>query len=168
MNKFMKKAGFASVLVVALALVVVVAGVFAQGPSTPGIPNQGAQLRQANSPASGLGLRAVNEADMHTAIAAVLGMTLEEFEAAVAEGQTPYTLILDLGVDFANVQAAMNELHTGAAEQAMAGGIRPQNSGNMVGGPGNMSRGVGNMSRGSANQGGAGGTCLIAGSVTTP
>ena len=167
MNKFMKKAGIASVLVVALALVVVVTGAFAQGPANPDLANGTGQMARGNDAGAGLGARAVDEADMHAAIAGALGMTLEEFEAAVAEGQTPYTLALELGVDFAGIQTVMNELHAQALEQATAEGLIPQGAGNMGQGAGNMAKGAGNMAQGagnmarsSANQGGAGGDCL--------
>jgi hypothetical protein len=190
MNKFMKKAATASVLVVALALVVVVTGAFAQGPSMPDLPDGTGQMHQGNNvDGTGLGVRAVDEADMHAAIAEALGMSLENFEAALAEGQTPYTLALELGVDFAVIQAAMSELHTAALEQATAEGLIPQEranwmqgrqaghgtgvdgtvpgTGNMAQGAvdetqgsGNMAGGAGNMARSSANQGGYGGDCL--------
>ena len=163
MNKFMKKAGIASVLVVALALVVIVTGAFAQGPATPDLANGSGQMRQGNRAGvagTGLGARAVDEADMHAAIAEALSMTLEDFEAAVAEGQTPYTLAAERGIDFAVIQAAMATLHAEALEEATAEGLIPQGAGNMAKGAGNMARGAGNMSQSTSNQGGYGGDCL--------
>ena len=192
MNKFMKKAATASVLVVALALVVVVTGAFAQGPSAPDIANGTGQMHQGNNAGvagTGLGVRAVDEAVMHAAIAEALGMSLEDFEAALAEGQTPYTLAAERGIDFAVIQAAMATMHAEALEQAATEGLIPQEranwmqgrqaehsigvdgavpgagnmaqgAGNMAQGAGNMARGAGNMAQGSDNQGGYGGDCL--------
>ena len=174
MNNFMKKTGIASVLVVALAMVVIVTGAFAQGPDGPATVNEPGQMRQGNEAGTGLGFRAVDEADMHAAIAGVLGMTLVDFEAALAEDQTPYTLAADLNIDFSVIQAAMADLHAEALEQATAEGLIPegmanmgQGTGNMAKGAGNMSQAAGNMGQGSgnmaqssANQGGAGGDCL--------
>ena len=168
MNNFMKKAGIASVLVVALALVVIVTGAFAQGPDGPATANGSGQMRQGNEAVTGLGAMAVDEADMHAAIAGVLGMTLVDFEAAVAKGQTPYSLAADRNIDFVEIQAVMADMHAEALEQAAAEGLIPQGAGNMGQGTGNMGQGAGNMAQGagnmaqsSANQGGAGGDCLL-------
>jgi hypothetical protein len=173
MNKFMKFAGIATVLVIAMALVVVVASAAAQGPNTP-FPTDGtAEAGHGNG--AGLGAMAVDEADMHSAIADALGMTLEDFEAALAEGETPFTLALEMGIDFADIQAAMSAMHAQALEQATAEGVITQEraswmlshqAGNNTGvddtipGAGNMMQGAGNMAPGSANQGGHGGDCL--------
>jgi hypothetical protein len=174
MNKFMKKTGIVSVFVVAMALVVVVTGVFAQGPATPDLPAGSGQMRNENSAGTGLGVMAVDQAEMHAAIADALGMTLENFELALATGQTPYTLALELGVDFSSIQAATSELHAAALEQATADGLITQERTNwMLGhqtrrssgvdgtaaGIGNMTRGAGNMAGFTGNQD-TGGVCL--------
>ena len=180
MNKFMKITGIATVLVV--ALVVVATAAFAQGPSTPDPTNGAGQMYQRNGAGTGLGVMAVDEADMHAAIAEALDMTLEDFEAAIAEGKTPFTLASELGIDFADIQAAMASMHAEALEQATAEGLITQEraswmlsrqaghsngaddvvpgAGNMARGAGNMAQGTGNMAQGSANQGGYGGDCL--------
>ncbi len=174
MNKFLKITGIVAVLVAALALVVVVTGAFAQGPSVPDPTNGAGQMRRGNGAGVGLGVRAVDEADMHAAIAKALGMTVADFEAALAEGKTPFILASELGIDFADIRAAMASLHAEALEQAVAEGLitqeraswmlgRQAGQGNrvddMIPGTGNMARGAGNMARGSANQGGFGGVC---------
>jgi hypothetical protein len=174
MNKFLKTAGMVALLVAALALVVVVTGAFAQGPAVPDPANGAGQMRQGNGAGTGLGVRAVDEADMHAAIAGALGMTVEDFEAALAAGKTPFILASELGVDFADVRAAMAGQHAKALEQAVAEGLITQERANwMLGrqagfgngangsglGTGQMGRGAGNMARGSANQGGYGGVC---------
>lgn len=174
MNKFLKTAGIVAVLVASLALVVVVTGAFAQGPSVPDPTNGAGQMRRGNGAGAGLGVMAVDEADMHAAIAEALGMTVEDFEAALTEGKTPFILASEQGIDFADVRAAMASLHAEALEQAVAEGLitqeranwmlgRQAGQGNRVGGfgpaAGNMAWGAGNMARGSANQGGFGGVC---------
>lgn len=180
MNKFMKMFGIATVVVVALAMVVVVTGAFAQGPATPGVPDGTGQVRQGNAAGTGLGLKAVSEEDMHAAIAEALGISPEEFEAAIAEGETPYTLAIKLEVDFATVQAAMRDLHTAAFEDAVASGLVTQEranrmlnqgaqygtanagttsgAGTMAGGAGYGAQGAGNGSQGSANNAQYGGS----------
>ena len=118
---------------------------------------------------------AVDEADMHAAIADALGMTLENFEAALAESKTPFTLASEMGIDFADIQAAMSAMHAETLEQATADGVITQETVNwMIGrqaghtnsvdsttpGAGNMMHGKGNMFQGSANNAGYGGDCL--------
>ena len=168
MNKLMKIAGIVIVLVAAVALVGTTA-VFAQGPSTPnGTPVTG-QIGRGSPPAGaggGLGVMAVDEAEMHAAIADVLGISVEEFEAALAEGETPYTLAQTLGVDFAEVRAAMDALHAEALQQAVADGLITQEQADWIlshqggngGGAGNMVRGNGlGRGAGGAGRGGNGG-----------
>ena len=75
MKKLLKRIGIAALLVASLALVVVVTGAFAQGPSVPNSPYGAGQMRQGNGAGIGLGVMAVDEADMHAAIAEALGMT---------------------------------------------------------------------------------------------
>ncbi|MFQ5418732.1 MAG: hypothetical protein ACE5EY_00065 [Anaerolineae bacterium] len=166
MNKFMKIAGIVAVLVTVVALVGATA-VFAQGPVTPdNMP--GAGQMQGHGSGVGLNLMAVDEADMHAAIADALGLTPEAFEAALADGQTPYTLAQELGIDFADIQAAMDAVHAAALEQAVSDGLITQEQadwmlgrqaghngsmGGMTPGTGNMGQGAGNMARGAGNSG---------------
>lgn len=175
MNKFMRNAGIAAVLVASLALVVLVTDAFAQGPYTPDPTDGPGQMVRGNGAGGGMDVMAVDEADMHAAIAEALGMTLEDFEAALAEGKTPFTMASELGIDFADIQAAMSEVHGEALEQTTTDGFitqeradwmlaRQAGHGNGVDGPtpgaGNMMHGRGNMAQGSANHGGNGGDCL--------
>ena len=168
MNKFMKVTGIVAALVAVMLLGVVVTGVSAQGQSMPDLPNGTVQMQRGNRSGAGLGVRAVDEADMHAAIAEALGMSLEDFEAALAAGKSPYTLALELGVDFADVREAMDSLHAAALEQATADGLITQERANWMqgrgtagnNGAGRMARGAGNMVQGSGNQGGYSGECL--------
>jgi hypothetical protein len=59
---------------------------------------------------------------MHAPIAEALGMTLDEFNAALAEGQTPYTLAQEKGVDTAKLQTAMQTGMADALKQAVKDG----------------------------------------------
>jgi uncharacterized membrane protein len=59
---------------------------------------------------------------MHTAMAQALDMTLDEFNAAIAAGQTPYQLAQERGVEWATVQAAMTTAMTEQLQQAVADG----------------------------------------------
>lgn len=182
MNKSLRIAGIAAVLAATLALMVVVTGAFAQGPSTPDPANGSGQMRRGSG--AGLGIMAVDEADMHAAIADALGMSLEDFEAALAEGKTPYLLASEQGIDFADILTAMEDAHADALKLAVAEGLITQeradwmlsrqaggnygvsgatpNVGNMVQGAGNMARGAGSMAQGSTSQGGYGGDCPYA------
>jgi len=170
MNKILRITGIATALVAVLILGLVVTGVSAQGPSTPDLPAGTGQMQRGNGSGAGLGVRAVDEADMHAAIAEALGMSLEDFEAALAAGKSPYTLALELGVDFADVRAAMDSLHAEALAQATAEGLITQERANRMfgrGAGGNNEAGsaglsIGRMARGTGNmgQGGYGGDCL--------
>jgi hypothetical protein len=79
-----------------------------------------------NETAVPLELRAVEEADMHAAIADALGMSLDAFETAVADGETPATLAAERGIELADLQAAMDAVHNAAFEQAVADGLISQ------------------------------------------
>lgn len=179
MNKSLRIAVITGVLVALLALVVGVTGAFAQGPSTPDPANGSGQMYRGND--AGLGIMAVDEAEMHAAIADALGMSLQDFEAALAEGKTPYLLASEQGIDFTDVLTAMGDAHADALKLAVAEGLITQeradwmlsrqagsnygvngttpNAGNMGQGAGNMARGAGSMAQDSTSQGGYGGDC---------
>ena len=59
---------------------------------------------------------------MHTAMAQALDMTLDEFNAAIAAGQTPYQLAQARGVEWATVQAAMTTAMSEQLKLAVADG----------------------------------------------
>ena len=171
MKKFWKVAGLFAVLA---AVVVVVGGtaVFAQGPVTPDpVPGTGQQLGQTGDNGSGLGVMAVDEAETHAALADALGMSLADFEAAIANGDTMATLALAQGVDLADLQAVMDAIHADAAAQAVADGLVTQEQVDWMqshrggqagqGGQGRMggqgAAGTDGMTRGGGQQHGAGG-----------
>jgi uncharacterized protein (DUF433 family) len=153
-----------TVLVFAIAFAGITA-VFAQGPKQPAAPAGTGTGNQAQvSP--GMGYRAVDEADMHAAIAEVLGISVETLEAEIAAGNTVYALADELGVDFADVRAAMVALHDAAMQQAIDNGAVPQyqaNQGQQMG-AGRMRQGGPAAGVGQANRGGGSGDCIY----TTP
>ncbi len=125
MNKFWKFSGVFAVLVAVVAFVGVTSA-FAQGPNQPdGMTPLGMNQAQ-NGAGVGMGLMAVDEDAMHEAVAAALGLTLDEFEARVADGENAYTVALELGIDFAVVQAAMDAVHEAAFQQAVDDGLVSQ------------------------------------------
>ncbi|RME40575.1 MAG: hypothetical protein D6796_17045, partial [Caldilineae bacterium] len=63
---------------------------------------------------------------MHTAIAEALGLSVEEFDAARAEGQTLWQIAEAQGVDMADVRAAMDEVRAQAIQQAVDEGLITQ------------------------------------------
>ncbi len=165
MSKFVKIAGIALVLVAVLA-VIGATTILAQGPSGsngwmhPGQMNQG-----QNQPGSGQHLMMVDQADMHAAIADALSMSVADFEAALAAGQTPYDLAVARGVDFADVLAAMDAVHAAALQDAVAAGLITQEQADwMLSRRGGMNGqgyqgGQGGMHGGMGQQGGHGGIC---------
>ena len=165
MKKYWKYAAITTVLVAVVALAGATAA-FAQGPANNGPADR--QMTNGNSRGPGLanetgaamGLMAVDEADMHAAIAEALGMSLDEFEAAIAEGKTPATLADELGIDFAEVQAAMDALHEATFDQAVADGLITQEQADWIashrGGAAGQSGGMNNGQAGSRGAGSAG------------
>lgn len=63
---------------------------------------------------------------MHTAIAAALGLTLDEYNAKLAEGLTPFEIAEAQGVDAETFQAAWLDAHEAALAQAVADGVMTQ------------------------------------------
>jgi hypothetical protein len=165
MSRFLKTAGIVAVLVAVVALVGATAA-FAQGPNRPeGVTTPGAGQAR-NGFGDGQGLMAVDEADMHAAIAGVLGLEVGELEAELAAGKTLAVLAAELDVDFVEVQAAMGEVHANALQEAVQSGVITQEQANWRlshgGGPNGQAGGLGNgaggrMGRGNGGNGGFGG-----------
>jgi hypothetical protein len=122
MNKFFR---MTSVITVLIALIVFagVTAAFAQGPNQPDGSTLPGMNQAQNAAGAGMGLMAVDEAAMHEAVAGALSLTVEQFEAQVANGENAYTLAQKLGVDFATVQAAMDAAHAAALQQAVNDGL---------------------------------------------
>lgn len=152
MNKIFRISGIAAVLAAAIAFAGVTAA-FAQGPNQPDdVTPRGRAQVQGNANA-GIGLMAVDEDAMHAAIADALDISIEEFEAAAAEGKTLFVLAQELGVDFAEVQAAMDAVHQAASQQAVTDGLVTQEQVNWM-----LSRRGGQNGQGNGINGGLSGS----------
>ena len=104
-----------ALLITALALMGAVSA-YAQGPDNAPAYARGGPCREA-------GLVNVNQADMHAAIADVLGISVTEFEAMrYDEGKSLYLIASELDVDIDAVRAAMNDVREAAIDEALAAG----------------------------------------------
>lgn len=116
----------------------------------------------------GAGIMAEYQDLMHIPLAKALGMTLDEFNTALAAGQTPYTLAQTKGVDIATLQAAMTTGMSEAFKQAVKDGKLTQTQADTMlarhaqmqarQGTGGMG-GRGRMGGGQFGAGGANGNC---------
>lgn len=68
------------------------------------------------------GLMADYQDQIHTQIAEALGLTLDEFNTALAAGKTPATLAQEKGIDVATLQAAAQAAHEEVLAQAVKDG----------------------------------------------
>ena len=73
------------------------------------------------------------KAQMHEALAEALGMSVADFEAAKAEGQTVRDMVEAQGVDLAEVRAAMATVRQAAIDQAVADGRLTQEQADRLG-----------------------------------
>lgn len=150
MKTFLKIMGAIAVLA-AILVFVGATSAFAQGPAPNATPAGGSQARGSMNADSGL--ITVDESMMHAAIAEALGVSVDELEAALAAGETPATLALQLGVDFSEVRAAMDAVHGAAIAQAVADGLITQEQANWI----LSHRGGQNGQQGNGVRGGMGG-----------
>lgn len=167
MSKAMKVGGW---VVVAIAIVAVVLSVpspaFAQGPADPGTPGApygpGGMMGQGR----GNGWMAQYRDEMHTAIAEALGLSVEEFDAARASGQTVWQIAETQGVSIETLQAAMQAAHADILEQAVADGTLTQEQADAMLAHMNARTAQGGrwgmMGRGNGQQGGFAGNCPYA------
>src|SRR3989304_1629510 len=131
MNKYSK------ILVVApvdgVGALVGVAGVFAQPPAPtqtpggfgPGMVGGEGRMGGGSGPGwmgGGFGLMAEYRDLIHTQIAEALGLTLDELNAELAAGKTPFVIAQEKGIDFAKVQEAMQAAPAEALKQAVEDG----------------------------------------------
>ena len=136
MNKYVKIIGIAALIgIVALVALAGAAVVLAQsgnptptpspfGGYGPGMMGGGYGMmgNGAGRMGSGYGFMAEYRDVIHAKIAEALGLSLDEFNAALAEGKTPYQIAQEKGIDFATVQAAMQAGMAEALKQAVADG----------------------------------------------
>lgn len=113
-----------------------------------GRPGQGA--RQGNI------LRQVEGANeqMQAAVANALGLTVEELQAARADGISLRELAEAQGIDITDLRAAKDAAFQDVVEQAVADGIITQEQADAIGERGNGPRGRGNGPRGNRPGGG--------------
>lgn len=111
----------------ALALVVVFAGVGVAAaqegdpPFAPPAGGFGPHHGQGFGP--GMGLLADYSDIIHEAIADALGISVSDFEAAIEEGETPFSLAQEYDVDLDELRVAMDEARAEALEQAVEDGV---------------------------------------------
>jgi hypothetical protein len=132
MNKYVKIIGLAAVIgIVALAALAGAAVAFAQSgtPTSPAGTCPGAaggygagMMGGYGMMGGGYGVMAEYRDVIHAKIAEALGLSLDDFNAALAEGKTSYVIAQEKGVDFATVQAAMQAGMQEALKQAVADG----------------------------------------------
>lgn len=106
------------VIALVVAAVAVTGYALAQQPPPP-------QTRGDDSPGPRMGRgdwMKPHREQMDEAVAEALGISVEELEAARDEGKTIYDIALEQGVEFADVQAAIEAARQEAIEQALADG----------------------------------------------
>lgn len=140
MSKFLKTAGAIAVF----ALVVILAGVSitaAQDTVEPTAVPETSTVEQAppfwgrggrGQGMMGQGPLAVEQDAMHAAIADALGLTVEELDAAIADGKDLVDLAAEQGVDFAAVRDAMEAVHAEALAQAVEDGLITQEQADLM------------------------------------
>jgi len=121
------------------------------------VPGVGQGYGQAGVRGGGLGVMAVDQAVMHEALAGALGMSVADYEVAIANGETLTTLALAQGVDMADLLAVMDSVHAEAAQQAVADGLITQEQADWVQSRRGGQAGQGDQGRiGQGGQGGQG------------
>ena len=154
MKKFWTFTGLIAAFVAAIVLMGVTS-VFAQDiVNTPTVPGTGQGYGQTGVRGEGMGVMAVDETIMHEALADALGMSVADYEAAIANGETLATLALAQGVDMADLFAVMDAVHADAAQQAVADGLVTQEQADWVQGRRGGQAGQGGQGR--MGQGGQG------------
>ena len=125
MNKYVKWIGLAVLIgLVALAATSVA---WAQGGTPPTAvapfgPGWGGMMGGG----SGQGVLYRYRDQMHAPVAEALGLSLDEFNAQLALGQTPWLIAQEKGVDTAALQAAMQTGQAAALAQAVKDGVLTQ------------------------------------------
>ncbi len=144
---------FKKVLLVA-GLITLVAGVGLAGTAyaqseNPTPPQEGRGPWGNHGPGSRLGALLMNHEEMKATMAEFFGMSVEDLDAALADGKTPATLADELGLDLEDLKAAMNVARQEAIAQAVADGEITQEQADAMlehtgpGGPGFGPRGDG-------------------------
>jgi len=121
MEKHKRVVIFVSVLV---ALVVLAGATiaFAQGQTLPDRLGSRSAVGRPPGPGPGGGPGFRNNETLNTAIAELLGISVEELEGALADGETIRTLIEESGLDMVEVQTALQAARAEMLQQAVADG----------------------------------------------
>jgi predicted DNA-binding protein (UPF0251 family) len=158
-----------SLVVAAIAVVAVVLAVpslaFAQGPANPGNPGTPTGPGGPMGSGQGNGWMAQYRDEMHAAIAKALGLSVEEFDAARASGQTVWQIAETQGVSVETLQAAMQTARANVLAQAVADGTLTQAQADTMLARMNARTAQGggwSMGRGNGQQGGYAGNCPYA------
>jgi len=122
------KLGIAIVaVVVAVGTVLAVPSlVFAQGPADPDEPGTPVGPGGFWAHSGGQGWMAQYQDEMHAAIAEALGLSVDEFEAALDSGQTVWQIAEAQGVSVEALQETMQAAHADILAQAVADGVLTQ------------------------------------------
>ncbi len=148
MSKMVKVAGLVLTGVAVLAVTLfAVPAAMAQEPDPTPIPWGPRGFGGRGVMSGGYGLMAPYQDVMHTAIAEALGLTVEEFNAALAEGKTLWQIAEEQGVSLEEVTAAKLEARADVLAQMVADGVITQEQADWM-----LSR----MQAGGAYQGGFG------------
>jgi len=131
MEKHKRVAIFVSVLV---ALVVLAGATitFAQGPTLPDRLGSRSGGRRPPWPGSGRGLGIRDNEILNAAIAEFLGISVEELEEALADGEIIRTLVEESGLDMAEVQTALQAARAEMLQQAVADGSITQEQADLM------------------------------------
>ncbi len=140
MNKFLKIAGVVLILTLAVVLTGVVF-VSAQDETPPPDESTTPDTTENEAMPFGFGRHGhgghrgqhlVDPEVMHEAIADALGITVDELDDALASGQTLAALAEELGVDMADVQAAVEAVHEEALQQAVDEGLLTEEQADLI------------------------------------
>jgi hypothetical protein len=154
MSKFWKIAGIAT-LVAVVGVVALVAVTFAQGPPVkPPFPMRmlahgpfGGRGHPAFGPFGGFEGAEEYREEMHAAVAEALGKSVEELEAAIADGQTLEQIAEAQGVDLADVWSATTPARQRLLQRAVEDELLTQRQADWISermaeyGPGRFGRG---------------------------
>lgn len=121
-------------LIVGIVAVVGVGMVFAQG-GTPEPPYDGEGFglgRRSHGHGDRMGFFGIDKEEVRTRLADTLGLTLEQFDAAIAEGETLASLAQAKGVSFEDLRDVMGELHDEALAKAVQDGTITQEQADQI------------------------------------
>jgi hypothetical protein len=102
------------------------------GRMTRGLPLGGFMAQRGSCDQAGWADPEAMRATMHAALADALGITVDELEAALAEGQSPMQLAQDLGLDFDALHEARLAAFDQALEAAVADGRLTQEEADLI------------------------------------